>query len=86
MEKLTRIEGFSSLTTEEKLSILNDSKNFVGLTRSANASKGKKSYAEWTMHISKGIKVNEKFRQDMIKREKELEQYFLEKVASMLDS
>ena len=86
MKRICSIEGFQDLSEAQQLKILNDPKNFFPLTKSANASKGSKSYREWTMHKSKGIKVNEQFRQQMIQKEEWLEKYFLGVVENMLKS
>jgi hypothetical protein len=73
MDKITRLEGFGKLTKEEQLSVLNNENNFIGLSKSANTSKGSKSFKEWTMHKKSGTPVNRKFREKMIKAEEELE-------------
>ena len=74
MNNIVRMEGFEKLTFEQQLEVLNNPKNFAGLSRAANRSRQYKSYSEWT-HYKKGtpeeIKVDETFRQEMI--EKELE-------------
>ncbi|WNN74780.1 hypothetical protein RKS58_15450 [Lysinibacillus capsici] len=76
MDRIARMDGFGNLTNSQKLDILNDSENFVGLSKSANTSKQSKSYEEWT-HYKKGkpgeIEVNPEFREKMIVKEKELE-------------
>ena len=76
MNNIVRMEGFEKLTFEQQLEVLNNPKNFAGLSRAANSSRQHKSYSEWT-HYKKGtpeeIKVDETFRQEMIKKEKELE-------------
>ena len=76
MDKITKMDGFGKLTKEQKLEVLNNPENFIGLSKSANTSKGSKSYEEWT-HYKKDkpgqIEVDPDFRNEMIKREKELE-------------
>ena len=67
------MEGFDQLTFEQQLSVLNYSDNFIGLTRSANASKGSKSYLEWVIYKKENLPINDAFRTLMLKREKELE-------------
>ena len=73
MDKITSMEGFDTLTKEQQLAVLNNKENFVGLSESANCSKGSKSYNDWTRHKSKGIDVDPEFRQKMITRENALE-------------
>ncbi|MCM0627294.1 hypothetical protein M5J14_22615, partial [Lysinibacillus sp. OL1_EC] len=76
MDRIARMDGFGNLTTSQKLDILNNSENFVELSKSANTSKQSKSYEEWT-HYTEGkpgeIEVNPEFREKMIVKEKELE-------------
>jgi 5-methylcytosine-specific restriction endonuclease McrA len=76
MDKITRMDGFGKLTREQQLEVLNNEENFVGLSKSANTSKGTKSYEEWT-HYRKGktgeIEVDPKFREEMMEKEKILE-------------
>ncbi|MCI1696866.1 DUF4280 domain-containing protein [Aneurinibacillus aneurinilyticus] len=76
MDKITKMDGFGKLTEEQKLEVLNNPENFIGLSKSANTSKGSKSYEEWT-HYKKDkpgqIEVDPDFRNKMIKKERELE-------------
>ncbi|WP_260445284.1 pre-toxin TG domain-containing protein [Listeria booriae] len=72
MDKITKMEGFEQLTKEEQLSILNYEENFTGLSRSANASKGSKSFEEWTIYKKEGIPIDPVFREKMIGLEKDL--------------
>ncbi|KMT63012.1 hypothetical protein [Paenilisteria newyorkensis] len=72
MDKITRMEGFEKLTKEEQLKILNYEENFTGLSRSANASKGSKSFEEWTIYKKEGIPIDPAFREKMIVIEKDL--------------
>ena len=73
MDRIAKMEGFDKLTREQQLEILNYEDNFVGLSKSANASKGSKTYEEWTTYVKEGITINPEFREKMIAREKELE-------------
>ncbi|MBI3511844.1 MAG: hypothetical protein HY064_14380 [Bacteroidetes bacterium] len=59
--------------TEQQLQILNYEPNFIGLSKSANASKGSQTFLEWMQHKSSGIYVEETFRAEMIIREQQLE-------------
>lgn len=65
----------------KKQSLIIDRENFIGLTETANKSKGPKSYEEWTIYKKEGIFVNPEFRQEMILKERELES----KIQSMID-
>ncbi|MEB5652285.1 MULTISPECIES: hypothetical protein [Bacillus] len=55
------------------IKVLNNEENFLGLSEAANKSKGAKSYSDWTIYKKEKIEVNPKFREEMIKKEKELE-------------
>jgi hypothetical protein len=72
MDTIARMDGFERLTTQQKLDILNDPRNFVGLSESANTSKGPKSFEEWTEHKASGTPVDPAFRAEMMKQEAEL--------------
>ncbi|MHA6533126.1 HNH endonuclease [Paenibacillus sp. BAC0078] len=76
MDRITRMEGFGDLTEAQKLAVLNNTENFIGLSKSANTSKQSKTFEEWT-HYKKGkkgeIEVNPEFRSKMIQIERELE-------------
>ncbi len=71
MDTIARMRGFELLTTAEKLRILNDSDNFIGLSETANTSKGSKSFEEWTTYDKGGIDVDPDFRDRMIQRERD---------------
>ncbi len=61
--------------------------NFDGISESANKSKGAKSYAEWDVYkggTPEEIRVNEKFRKEMIEREKVLRVKIQEEINNML--
>ena len=40
------MEGFEKLTLKQKLDVLNYEENFIGLSKTANTSKGSNSYSE----------------------------------------
>ncbi|MED3952422.1 T7SS effector LXG polymorphic toxin [Priestia aryabhattai] len=73
LAKISRMEGFEILTYEQQKAIANYRENFIGLTETANKSKGSKSYQEWTIYKKEGILVNPKFREEMILKERKLE-------------
>ncbi|MFK3873990.1 hypothetical protein [Pseudoalteromonas rhizosphaerae] len=73
MDKITRMKGFERLTLEQQKQVLNDPINFIGLSKTANTSKGSKSFSEWTEYKKRGIKVSPEFREKMMKLETELE-------------
>ena len=72
MRKIVEMDGFDQLNDDQRLKVLNYEDNFMGLTRSANASKGSKSYAEWHTYKKENLPIREEFRQKMIKLEKGL--------------
>jgi glutamate synthase domain-containing protein 3 len=67
------MEGFDKLTKEQQKMVLNYEENFKALSESANKSKGSKSYEEWTIYQKENIKVSPEFREEMMKKEKEVE-------------
>jgi len=84
MKKIVCMEGFDQLSFDQQLEVLNYKKNFVGLSKTANTSKGSKSFKEWTMYVKGNIKVNPEFREKMIKKEEELEGELQELIDKML--
>ncbi len=79
MKKITEMEGFSRLTFEDQVKVLNYEPNFQGLSEVANTSKGAKSFTEWELYKKGNISVDPAFRSAMMdkaaKLEPELQQY-----------
>ena len=75
MDRITRMDGFEKLTIVQQLEVLNYEDNFVGLSKSANASKGAKTYEDWTLYKKTGVPIDPAFRAEMMK-EKKLERLF----------
>ena len=73
MDRITRMDGFEKLTREQQLEVLNCEDNFVGLSKSANASKGAKTYEDWTLYKKTGVPIDPAFRAEMMMKEKKLE-------------
>ena len=73
MDKITKMENFDKLSTENKLKVLNYEDNFTGLSKSANASKGAKSYSEWTLYKKENIPISQEYRTKMMVKESILE-------------
>ena len=73
MDKITRMKGFEKLTKAQQKQVLNNKKNFIGLSEAANKSKGSKSDSEWTECKKEGIQINPEFRKEMMCKENELE-------------
>ncbi len=69
MDTITRMEGFDKLTRAQMEAVLNNPKNFIGLSETANTSKGAKSFADWTRYKKGGIDVDPAFRARMIEEE-----------------
>lgn len=74
MDQVTKMEGFDKLTDAQKLEVLNNPENFIGLSEAANTSKGSKTYEAWTHHKKTGTPVSPEFREKMMKAEKETAQ------------
>ena len=67
------MEGFEKLTLKQKLDVLNYEENFIGLSKTANTSKGSNSYSEWIRYVKANIHIPEDFKSAMIVQERELE-------------
>jgi len=84
MDKITSMKGFDMLTLKQQKSILNDPENFIGLSKTANTSKGSKSFKEWSIYKKKGIKVSPQFKEKMIKLENELNTKIQDKITRLI--
>lgn len=71
--RIFQMSGFWDLAQGQQLEVLNWSNNFVALSPAANASKGAKSFRQWTRHASLGLNVDPGFRSQMMSRESSLE-------------
>ena len=80
MDKITRMKGFEKLTKAQQKQVLNNKKNFIGLSEAANKSKGSKSDSEWTECKKEGIQINPEFRKEMMCKENELEKVLQEQI------
>lgn len=80
MNKIIKMDGFDKLDYNQQIDLLNYEKNIMGLIRIANASKNNKSYLEWEEYKKEGIKVDNTFRNRMIKKEAELEKEIQQKL------
>lgn len=68
MNKIIKMDGFDKLDYNQQIDLLNYEKNIMVLSRTANASKNNKSYLEWEEYKKEGIKVDNTFRNRMIKK------------------
>ncbi len=87
VDKITRMEGFDKLTNEQKEAVLNNPKNFIASSPSANSSRQSKSFAEWEYYkpgTPEQIKVNEVLRQQLMKKEKILERELQQQIDDLL--
>lgn len=84
MDQVIRMENFEKLTQKQQLEVLNNETNFVGLSETANTSKGSKSFEEWTEYKKGKIKVDEKFRQEMIEKSKNIKKELQEQINNFL--
>jgi Pretoxin HINT domain len=86
MDKIAQMDGFEKLTEAQQVAVLNYDKNFVGLSETANTSKGPKTFQEWTEYKKKGIKVADKFRKKMIAKSKVLEKEIQKHIDTLVTS
>jgi hypothetical protein len=84
MERIVRMDGFGSVPRVEQVKILNFRENFFGLSRSANASKGSKTFLEWTEYKKTGAAIDPAFRDRMIKVELKLESQIQQKIDALV--
>ncbi|GLU40003.1 PAAR domain-containing protein [Pseudomonas sp. NBRC 100443] len=85
MKKISEMDGFSKLTEQNQLKVLNNPDNFTGLSETANTSKGAKSFAEWTEYKKEGIKVDANFRDGMMKKAEEMEPKLQRQIYDLLE-
>lgn len=76
--------GFSDLTPANQDIVTNLAENFHGLSRSANGSRGNKTFEEWTMHVKTGIPVTPELRQRMIAEEARMNEVIQRKIDELL--
>lgn len=84
MERIRQFDGFAELTEEAQLIVLNWKENFIAMSRSANASKGAKSFFEWTRHGELGIAIDSVFLERIQARELDLVPRIQEKIYELL--
>jgi len=84
MKRIVEMPGFAQLTEDNMLVVLNHPNNFIGLTKSANASKGAKDWFEWTVHKKTGVKVRPEFAAKMQRKQLKLEQELQSKILQLL--
>ena len=73
MDKIAKMKNFDKLSTENQIKVLNYEENFTGLSKSANTSKGAKSYSEWTTYKKENIPISMECKAEMMKKESALE-------------
>lgn len=54
MKEIVDMPGFSQLSREQQIEVLNLKDNFIGLGKSTNASKGAKNWTDWQGHSKLG--------------------------------
>ena len=82
MRVIFDMPGFTQLTFEQQIQVLNYVDNFLGLSPTANTSKGAKSWADWWGYVKGGIPVSPEFRDAMI----EIETHLTEEIRQMISS
>jgi hypothetical protein len=84
MKTITGMKNFLRLTQEQMLEVLNFRRNFIGLTKAANASKGAKDWFTWTQHKRLGISVDPRFAKKMQRKQRRLEYQLQQKINELL--
>jgi hypothetical protein len=72
VDQIRKMPGFAALDADQQVEVLNMKENFVAMSPAANQSRGGRSFSEWTGHEGLEIPADEKFRQEMMNREREL--------------
>ena len=83
MEKIARMEGFEALSKSQQVLVLNNPENFIGLSETANTSKGSKSFSNWTKYVKGNINVNPAFRLRMMEREINVEKILQKQIDNL---
>src|SRR5262249_34941251 len=76
--------GFGELSLDEMVYIATQKFNFAGLSKSANASKGAKSFGEWLEHKTSGTKVDPKWRLKMYLKEIQAEDEIIKLIEKVI--
>ncbi|HLP88950.1 MAG TPA: DUF4157 domain-containing protein [Nostocaceae cyanobacterium] len=84
MKTITEMEGFSRLSTDNQLKVLNNPENFMGLGKSSNASKQDKSWAEWEGHSELGS-IPPEFKARMIGEEQRVQSLLESQIQTLLN-
>ncbi len=79
LKEISKMSGFNRLTFEQQKYVANYRRNFIGLTKSGNASKGANDWTEWWGHKKSGTPVKPSFRRKMLKKERKVK-YQLQKL------
>ncbi|OMG73113.1 RHS repeat-associated core domain-containing protein [Burkholderia ubonensis] len=82
---ITNMNGFWDLTVSNQLKVLNYEDNFVGLSSTANQSKGSKTFEEWTRYEEGDIPVDPVFRKRMMEEEQKLRPRLQQYIHQLLD-
>jgi hypothetical protein len=84
MKEITQVPDFAKLTFRQKLDILNLPENFMGLGKRTNASKGAKSWEEWSGHSELGP-IPTQVREAMLGRSAAARKAILEAIRKTLE-
>lgn len=86
MKTITDMDGFAQLSEQNQLAVLNNPRNFIGLSETANTSKGAKTFEQWTEYKKGGISVDPAFRQEMMQKEASMATELQEQIYNLLRS
>lgn len=84
VDAIRKMPGFAQLDPAAQAQVLNMPENFIALSGSANASKGSRSFENWTEHKSRGLVVNEAWRREMRARERALKPMIEQRISTLL--
>jgi uncharacterized Zn-binding protein involved in type VI secretion len=84
MKAITEKPGFVDLTEANQLKVLNNPDNFIGLSETANTSKGAKTYEQWVLYKKGNVAVDPVFRARMMQEETRLHGVLQEQINTLL--
>ena len=84
LKAMTKMPGFEKLTDVQMVEVANYRRNFIGLVKSSNGSKGAKDWVDWAEHKKSGTKVNSAFKTKMERKSEKLQYQIRQKINNYL--
>jgi hypothetical protein len=86
MHEITTMEGFSRLTPDQQVKILNTAENIIVVEKNVNSSKGDRNLSEWEGHpdIEKYGKMDPQRRADLLVQEQKMREKLQQMIKDLL--